>query len=163
VGNEDMAKDICQITFIRTFKQLKRLKDPEKFSAWIYRIALNLCRDEFKRRKSHRLTYLEDILTLDEESNYKKQLPDKSSETPDNWINQRQIGELLNHAMQALPEKQRVVIIMKQYQGLKFHEIADILKEPINTIKSRLYYGLRSLRKILEESKLTKEVLLNEM
>ena len=52
---------------------------------------------------------------------------------------------------------------MKQYQGLKFTEIADILGEPINTIKSRLYYGLRAMKKVLESSNLSKEVLLNEM
>ena len=62
-----------------------------------------------------------------------------------------------------IPEEQRVVIVMKQYQGLKFTEIADILQQPVNTIKSRLYYGLRGMKKALEASDLGREVLLNEM
>jgi RNA polymerase sigma-70 factor (ECF subfamily) len=91
------------------------------------------------------------------------QLPDQESQTPEDVLNNQQIGEILKRALMAIPEEQRVVIIMKQYQGLKFTEIADILKQPVNTIKSRLYYGLNALRKILVESNYSKEVLFNEM
>ena len=63
----------------------------------------------------------------------------------------------------AIPEEQREIIVMKQYQGLKFTEIADILGVSVNTAKSRLYYGLRALRKILESDRLDKEVMLHEM
>ena len=76
-------------------------------------------------------------------------------------IQDDEISEL-NQA-EKIPEEQRVVIVMKQYQELKFTEIADILDEPINTVKSRLYYGLRAMKKVLETSRLSKEVLLNEM
>jgi len=99
----------------------------------------------------------------DESSNSLRQLPDQNTKTPEELYQHQQIGEILKRTLMTLPEEQRVVIVMKQYQGLKFTEIADILKQPINTIKSRLYYGLRTLRKILEESKLDKEVLLHEM
>ena len=163
VGNEDTAKDICQTTFIRTYKELRKLRDPEKFSPWIYRIALNLCRDEFKKNKNRRFLYLDDLLANQDSDDYSVQLPDQEAQTPEDALNNQQIGEILKWALMAIPEEQRVVIIMKQYQGLKFIEIADILKQPVNTIKSRLYYGLNALRKILVESKYSKEVLLNEM
>lgn len=163
VGNQETARDICQTAFIRMFKQLKNLRDPEKFSPWIYRITLNLCRDELKKRKNRQFFYLEDLLMDDESSDSVRQLPDQDTKTPEELYQHQQIGEILKCTLMTLPEEQRVVIVMKQYQGLKFTEIADILKQPINTIKSRLYYGLRTLRKILEESKLNKEVLLHEM
>lgn len=163
VGNEETAKDICQTTFIRMFKQLKKLRESDKFSPWIYRIALNLCRDEFKKKKKYHHLYLEDFRTDDGHSNYIEQMSNNDLNTPEDFYNVQQIGEILKRALMVIPEEQRVVIIMKQYQELKFTEIADILKQPINTIKSRLYYGLGALRKILEESKLNKEVLLNEM
>jgi RNA polymerase sigma-70 factor (ECF subfamily) len=163
VRNEDSAKDICQTTFIRVFKQLKRLRDPDKFSPWIYRIALNLCRDEYKKMKNRPLYYLDDMNSDNETLNSVKQMADQTTKNPEELYQNQQVGTILKQALMQLPEEQRVVIIMKQYQELKFIEIADILKESVNTIKSRLYYGLRTLRKILEESKLNKEVLLHEM
>lgn len=163
IGNEEMAKDICQTTFIRTFRELKKLREPEKFSPWIYRIALNLCRDELKKRKKRHFLYLEDLMSDQESSNSIMQLPDQDTKTPEEVCNHQQLSEILKQAIMSLPEEQRVVIVMKQYQGLKFTEIAEILKQPVNTVKSRLYYGLRALRKILVDSKLNKEVLLNEM
>jgi len=163
IGNEETAKDICQTTFIRVFKEMRNLRDPEKFSPWIYRIALNLCRDKFKRRKNRHLFHLGNFMHDDESSNPIRDMPDQDTKTPDELCHHQQIGEILKQALMVLPEEQRVVIVMKQYQGLKFTEIAGILKQPLNTVKSRLYYGLRTLRKILEESELSKEVLLDEM
>ncbi|MFH1941875.1 MAG: sigma-70 family RNA polymerase sigma factor [bacterium] len=163
VGNEDTAKDICQTTFIRMFKQLKTLREPDKFSPWIYRIALNLCRDEFKKKNRNHLLYFENYMTDDNASNMISQMSDQNGKTPEEFCNHQQLKEILKQALMSIPEEQRVIIIMKQYQGLKFTEISDILKQPINTTKSRLYYGLRALRKTLEESKYSKEVLLNEM
>ena len=163
IGDEDTTKDICQTTFIRTYKQLKRLRDHEKFSPWIYRIALNLCRDELKRRKKRHLLYYEDFGSNQDASNPVMQLPDNETKTPEELIDHQELCDILKRAIMALPEEQRVVIVMKQYQGLKFTEIAEILKQPINTVKSRLYYGLRTLRKILVESKFNKEVLFNEV
>ena len=70
-----------------------------------------------------------------------------------------QLSAILENALQTIPEEQRIVVIMKQYQGLKFSEIAEILNEPINTIKSRMYYGLKTLRKILTEWDINQEEL----
>lgn len=163
IGNEETAKDICQTAFIRIFKELKRLREPTKFTPWMYRIALNLCRDEYKRKKNRRHFYMEDVLVNDDSKNVIMQLPDQENKNPEEMMQNQQIGDILNQIMMTLPDEQRVVIVMKQYQGLKFTEIADILDQPINTIKSRLYYGLRSLKKILEESHYSKEVLYNEV
>jgi RNA polymerase sigma-70 factor (ECF subfamily) len=163
IGNEDTAKDICQTAFIRMFKKLKKLRDPAKFTSWMYRIALNLCRDEFKKQKKHHFYSLSETFEDDNHLNSKKQMQIQDSKTPEKLYENQQIKEILSQALMILPEEQRIVIIMKHYQELKFIEIAAILEQPINTIKSRLYYGLRSLKKILEDSKLCKEVLLHEM
>jgi len=163
IGNEETAKDICQTTFIRTFRELKKLRDPEKFSSWIYRIALNLCRDEYKKKKNRPLLSLSGCDFNGDTVNLIEQMSDQNVKTPEELCHHQQISEILKRSLMMLPEEQRVVIVMKQYQELKFSEIADILSQPINTVKSRLYYGLRTLRKILEESKLNKEVFLHEM
>lgn len=162
MGNEETARDLCQTAFIRMFKELKRLRDPEKFSPWMYRIALNLCRDEYKKKKNKTFYYL-DHNPQERSQGGAMQIPDDKNPSPEDLCHQEQITEILRRSLMGLPEEQRVVIIMKQYQGLKFTEIADILETPVNTIKSRLYYGLRSLRQILEESQFNKEVLFHEM
>lgn len=162
IGNEDTAKDICQTLFIKMFKDLRKLRDPEKLKPWLYQIALNLCRDEMRRRKRHRLYYI-DSDPVNDSPNSVRNLVDDNRKSPDNILEHSQIGDILKKSLMSIPEEQRTIIVMKQYQDLKFSEIADILDIPMNTVKSRLYYGLKALRKILEASKLNKEVLLHEM
>ena len=99
VGNEETAKDLCQTAFIKMYKQLKNLKDRDKFTPWIYRIALNLCRDEFKRRKRHRVTYLEDMLDEDASGNVTELLPDESSRDPEQICHNDQLGDILRRIM----------------------------------------------------------------
>lgn len=164
MGNREIAKDLCQTVFIRMYKQLKTLKDPQKFSSWVYRIALNLCKDEIKKKSRHRLISLNALTEEQPDRDYaKKQFADQQARSPEDLMQNKQLKYIIKTALNQIPHDQRVVIIMKQYQGLKFNEIADILDQPINTIKSRLYYGLRAMKKVLEESNFSREVLLNEM
>ncbi len=162
IGDEASAKDICQNTFIRTFKELKHLREKDKFSPWIYRIALNQCRDEMKKNRNKHILYIDEAMKDDVSHCSIRHLPNDEC-NPEQQYHRHELGCILQKALQALPEEQRVIIVMKQYQGLKFAEIADILQQSVNTVKSRLYYGLRALKKILEESQLNKEVLLHEM
>jgi len=165
LGNKELARDISQKVFIRVYKNLNKLREPTRFSSWIYQIASNLCKDEIKKM-SHR-----DFISLDllQENNENEgyRLPDELHESeyfqPDAKLNQKQISNIVQKALQQLPEEQRVVIIMKEYQGLKFREIAEALNQPLNTIKSRMYYGLNGLRKIFEQWQITEEVLNYEM
>ena len=80
------------------------------------------------------------------------------SRHPDASAHQRNLRDVLHRALQEIPEEQRVVVIMKEYQGLKFREIAEALELPINTVKSRVYYGLKALRKLFGEWNVTEEV-----
>ena len=66
-------------------------------------------------------------------------------------VHKDELRDLLNRALQTLPEEQRVVVVLKEYEGLKFREIAEVLDAPLNTVKSRLYYGLKALRKTFNQ------------
>lgn len=152
VGDADEARDLCQKTFIRAYRNLSKLREPDKFTTWIYQIALNTCKDESKRRTHLSLDTLQD--------NSCPTLPSTPPATfPDALAHQQSVRDVLNRALQTLPEEQRVVIIMKEYQGLKFTEIADTLKTPINTVKSRLYYGLSALQKTFEQWHITEDMM----
>lgn len=139
MSDVDDASEITQKTFIKVYQKVNTLDDPDKFSSWIYRVANNLCLDELKRAGRRKATSLEAWAEQAEES-----------ETPAVTLERKELGELLQKALSLLPDEQRTVVILKQYEGLKFREIADILEESENTVKSRMYYGLRALNRILK-------------
>lgn len=153
-ADENEAHDITQKTFIKTYQNVSTLENPEKFSSWIYRIANNLCLDELKRagrRKSTSLdAYLEQSGGLEGDQ-----------KAPDADLQNKELGYILQKALLTLPDDQRTVIILKEYEGLKFREIADILEEPESTVKSRLYYGLKSTRRVLTNWNIKHEYLNN--
>lgn len=148
-ANADDAAEITQKTFIKAYQKLHTLDDVNKFSSWLYRIANNLCLDELKRAGRKRSTSLEAL----------KSAPQSElSASADDKLLRNEALVLLHKALLQLPVEQRMVVIMKEYEGLLFREIADILDEPENTVKSRLYYGLRSLKETFNSWNINKEV-----
>ena len=142
VGSSEVARDLTQDTFIKAYQNLGRLSDHGRFSSWLYKIALNECRMRFRRGKSRVDVPYDEQAELELE---RSQAPD-----PERQMQQRERAEVLRQAFQELPDEQRAVILMKEYQGLKFHEIAGILETPVSTVKSRMYLGLKTLRKLME-------------
>jgi RNA polymerase sigma-70 factor (ECF subfamily) len=130
ISNRDEAMDICQDCFMKAYRELRTLKDRDRFSAWLYRIAHNACLSRL--RKSYGKTWVE----LD---------PDAAS--PHVPAENRLAVE---KALGQLPADQREVVILKVFQSLKFDEIALIQDAPVSTVKSRLYMAFEKLRSILE-------------
>lgn len=164
IGNREDSKDVCQKTFIRVYRKLHRLREPNKFSTWLFQIAINICRDELKRQKRHSHISLEQLReNRNGVETFAADLRGAAQSHPETQAHNRDLFELLNHALQNIPEEQRVVIIMKEYQGLKFTEIAEILQTSVNTAKSRMYYGLTALRKVFKKWEINEEILRYEM
>ena len=145
VGNADEAHDLTQDTFTKAYSNLGRLSDPERFSSWLYTIALNECRMRFRRRRKIQ------FVSLPEEENevVPIHLRDPAA-SPEAKLAVKEDIQVLREAFDLLPEEQREVILMKEYQDLKFHEISEILAIPLSTVKSRMYLGLKTLRKLME-------------
>lgn len=157
-GDYETSKDISQKVFIRVYKNLKTLKEHKKFKNWLYQIAANLCRDEIRRRSRRQTLSVESIQEAYEDG---AMLPENLQSAPGNspeqhWSHQ-EMRQIIEDALQKIPEEQRVVIVMKEFQGLKFIEIAEILEQSVNTIKSRMYYGLNALRKLFDQWNIRKE------
>jgi len=162
IGNRDEAEDLTQQVFVRAYRNLPKLKKRGSFSTWIHQIAANLSRDLIKqrrRRSSVSLDNLQETRSYDFAANANLTLLADAPEHPDKIVSRNQLRDILEKAMQEIPEEQRIVIIMKEYQGLKFTEIAEALDAPLNTVKSRLYYGLTALRKILNKWQIDEEIL----
>ncbi len=144
------AEDICQETFLRLVKEKMKYQASGNFKTWIFRIALNLCRDRLRRKKfrSHRSI---DVHSLSQNGNINEFENSLSDPTPDqiDCMEKNEMKVLIQKAFAKLPEKQRTVVIMKEYQALKFSEIADIMKSPLGTIKSLNHRGRQKLKKIL--------------
>ena len=145
IGREEDARDVCQETFLRAFRALKGFKGQAKFSSWLYRITLNLCRDWIRReRRQPAAQAPEGVDLVDLASD---QTP---SETIEDLVARKEISEAVARIMAALPDEQRTAIILKEYHGLTFQEIADMLDCPLSTVKTRLYQGLSVLRRQLD-------------
>ncbi len=144
LGDAEDAKDITQESFVRAYSHLEGFRGQSKFSSWLYQIALNLCRSKLRRHKAHPTVSIDDR----EEDNPLWALPDQRS-TPAEQALEQERAIAVREALARLPEAQRTVIILKEYNGLKFREIAEILDTPESTVKSRLYHGLENLAQAL--------------
>jgi len=143
VGSDDEARDLCQEAFLKAYKSLRSFKQEARFSSWLYQIALNLCRDRMRRRRG------KTMVSLDELEEGGAAMP-VAGPTALDLLQERDTSRLIAQAIEALPDEQREVIILKEYQGLTFLEIAQMLDVPISTVKTRLYRGLDQLRSRLE-------------
>ena len=145
LGSEDDARDLCQETFLKAYRALGTFKGEARFSSWLYQIALNLCRDRMRRRKGKTLVSLGE---LEEEGMGLVNGPARPSAL--DLVEASDLERAVAAAVAALPEEQREIVVLKEYQELTFVEIADVLGVPLSTVKTRLYRGLGQLRVDLE-------------
>jgi len=150
LGREEDARDVCQDTFLRAYRAIHGFKGQAKFSSWLYRIALNLCRDWIRRKKRTPTVEMPDGVDMIELA--AEQGPAESIE---DLVARREMSRAVAQAMTRLPEEQRTAIILKEYHGLTFQEIAELQGCPLSTVKTRLYQGLSVLRRQLEVEGMT--------
>ena len=150
IGREEDARDVCQETFLRAYRALPGFKGQAKFSSWLYRIALNLCRDWIRRQR--RAPVMQAPEGVDLVDLVSEQGP---SESVEELVARQELSAIVEQAMTLLPEEQRTAIILKEYHGMTFQEIADLQGCPLSTVKTRLYQGLAVLRRHLEKNEKT--------
>ncbi len=146
IGREEDARDVCQETFLRAFRSLPGFRGQAKFSSWLYQIAMNLCRDWIRRQRRARTVQLAE--GVDPTELAAEQGPVESIE---DLVSRRELSAVVEEAMTLLPEEQRTAIVLKEYHGMTFQEIADLQGCPLSTVKTRLYQGLSVLRRHLEK------------
>src|SRR5262245_19912208 len=143
---EEDARDVVQEAFLRAYRGLRGFKGQAKFSSWLYRITLNLCRDSMRRERRAPIVQVPDgtdpIDLADAQVS--------PTESVEDLVARREMSQAESRAMAELPEEQRTAILLKEYHGLTFQEIADTLNCPLSTVKTRLYQGLSVLRRRLE-------------
>lgn len=128
VKNADDALDIVQEAVFKAYVSLNTLKNPEYMKTWFYRILVNSSLDFLRKQKK--------LVTMDEEN---------IAVYNDCFIDQYENIDL-NHALDELPSDCRSIVILRFFEDLKIEEIAQILDENVNTVKTRLYKSLNKLR-----------------
>lgn len=144
VGDSEDARDLTQNTFTKAYLNLSSLSDPARFSSWLYKIAVNECRMRLRSRSRRPTVDWEDGQAIDR--------VEQDHLTPELHYQGREKLGRLEKAFRRLPREQQEIILMKEFQGMRFQEIAEALDIPLSTAKSRLYLGLRTLRRLMEET-----------
>ncbi|CEK18136.1 sigma-70 family RNA polymerase sigma factor [Chthonomonas calidirosea] len=147
-GNYDEAGDITVEAFLRVYQAINSFRGDANFSTWLYRIVTNVYLDRRKRQKNRKTLSLEEYVEL-EESQVTRQIEDPSP-GPEELAEAQQRQELLQKAIESLPEYQRAMIVLYHVDGLSYEEIAEVLSLPIGTVKSRLNRARLALREKLE-------------
>ncbi len=140
------ARDVCQETFLRILRRSERFREGARFSTWMYQIALNLCRDQIRRRRRWKWISIENEPKDRESPAVPRNAAAAETDDPGRALELLERRRAVSAALGRIPREQREVLILKEYEGLKFREISEILGCPESTVKSRMYYGLSALR-----------------
>ncbi len=133
VGRQEPLADLCQEVFLRVYEHRSRYRETGAFSAWLYRIALNVARDSLRRR-------------CKEPGRLGTEEPVAVEPSPQAACEQAERRRLVAESIADLPEPHRIVLVLRHYEEMSFEQIARLLGEPASTIKSRFSVALRHLR-----------------
>ena len=129
VGNREDALDLSQDVFLKAYQNLRKLEDPQRFAAWLFRIAHNEAYSLFRKRKPESEEPLE-----------------TSRPAGGSGVFPIELSIAVSSALERLSADQREAVVLKIYQGFKFDEMAEVLECPVSTVKSRLYTALELLK-----------------
>ncbi|MDZ7721843.1 MAG: sigma-70 family RNA polymerase sigma factor [candidate division KSB1 bacterium] len=142
------ADDLFQETFLKVVKALPRYREDGKFSSWLFGIANHVAIDYLrkqKRIKSHMKTD-----TIEKNDEEPVEYEDVNSPLPDQEFDRSELKTLLKQAVGKLPVEQKQVLLLRQYSGMSFKEIAEKVNCPLNTVLGRMRYALINLKKIMQ-------------
>ncbi len=144
VGSHEDALDLSQEAFARAFKARDRL-DPERpFYAWLYQIIRRLCFNYTRDRRTRRRGIESASRWLVHEATA------RSADNPQETLERREARERVTQALESLPDRDREILVLKEFEGLRYREIAELIGIPIGTVMSRLYAARRRLATALE-------------
>ena len=149
LGNYDEADDVTQETFIRAYRAWDNFRGDAQVYTWLYRIALNLCHNQKKKLNRRQQTEGASLDAPFDNSNDDEgqttDVPDNSA-VPWNTLERKELNQRLFDAVQGLPENYRVVIVLRDIEGLSYDEIAQVTSSSLEAIKSRLFRARNLLR-----------------
>lgn len=144
LGRTSDVEDLTQEVFMKVYRSLKHLTLHANFSAWIYRVTVNLCIDQIRTKKLRRFFSLDTV--PEGELTTMHHCPEEGHTI----LERKELGEVIDNAISQLRPEYRIVIVLRDIQGIAQEEISEILKLPIGTVKSRIFRAREELRKRLK-------------
>ncbi|MBQ3270722.1 MAG: sigma-70 family RNA polymerase sigma factor [Clostridia bacterium] len=138
-GNAEDAQDCLQEAMLRVYRAISGFKGQSSFSTWLYRITMNTCLDELRKRKNRPSTSLDGLVDAGWS-------PVDAGETPERHTLRREVRQTLQAMISELPEDMRAAVVLRDIQGYSYDEIAEMLDTNVGTIKSRISRGRERLR-----------------
>ena len=145
-ANREDAQDCLQEAMLRVFRAIGGFKGQSAFSTWVYRITMNTCLDELRKKKNRQNTSLDNLLDQGWSPSDGENVPEKQAMLSET---RRQISS----AIQELPEDMRAAVVLRDVHGFAYDEIANALDTNVGTIKSRISRGREKLREKLGKNK----------
>jgi len=152
-GNHYDAEDIAQDVFIKVYRSLSRFRQDSQFTSWIYRIAMNACIDHRRRQLSAGAA--PSGARVNEDAEQQMVNTPEDGPGPETTAYAGELGSVLETAIGRLPHGQRIVFIMRHYEGLKLGEIASALGLAEGTVKRQLHAAVHRLRAVLNAANVT--------
>ncbi|GIN72106.1 ECF RNA polymerase sigma factor SigW [Bacillus sp. J14TS2] len=146
LGNRHEAEDIAQEAFVRAYVNIHSFDQKRKFSTWLYRIATNLCIDRIRKKKPD---YFLDAEVAGTEGLTMYSQIAAEGKSPDSEVETLELQELVQREIMKLPDKYRVVVILRYIDELSLNEISEVLEMPLGTVKTRIHRAREALRKQL--------------
>ena len=151
LGDAEEARDVCQEALVKAFTNIARLRDGAKFKSWLHYIALNLCRDRFRTAQ-----YRAKVLSYDEAGGDRALALTTEGEGTDRGTMATDLSEKLESLLAGIPAEQRTAILLREYQGFTSEEIGELTGVPAATVRTRIYYGLKAVRRLMDERGLSR-------
>lgn len=138
--NREEAWDISQEVFIKAHGAIGRFRGDSSIKTWLLRITANRCKDFFKKRRLP-------VTALDELTVEQPATPAQSS--PSRTLEARELGEAINMALDALPDKHRTAFVLRELEGLTYEEMSQVMACNMGTVMSRLHHARKKLQRLL--------------
>lgn len=149
VPNKEDAEDIAQEVFVEVFKSIEKFKENSKLSTWIYRITTNKCLEFIRKRNTKkRFGFMQSIMGNDipiDKTNYFTEM-----NHPGIILENKEKSETLFHAINQLPDAQKVVFTLHKVDGKSYQEISDIVEKSVSSVESLMFRAKKNLQKLLE-------------
>lgn len=145
LNNSEDAADITQETFLRLHRCIESFRGDSTFSTWLYRVAVNLCITEIRKKGRNRYQFLDDVLH-DENA----QITEEIGPSPDEVIAQAEDAQVVHRVLRTLPPDYRAIMVLRHFQQLAYEEIAEVLGLTISQVKTRLFRARKMFKERFE-------------
>jgi len=148
--NEEEAIDLSQEAWVKAWQRLKQFQGESSFGTWMTRIVINLCLDQLRRHKRQRA---ESIEAMDEESGGVERHMPGVTVNPTEGLERVELRQRIDQALSQLSSAHRTAIVLCEFEGMEYKEIAKAMECSIGTVMSRLFYARRKMAALLSDVK----------